>query len=118
MASAGRIEEIKESALGEISGAETTDDLEAVRVRYLGRSAELTELKKSIGSLPAEERKEVGKGVNVASGEIERKLQARHGELAVTEQEAKLREEAVDVTLPGVTRERGSLHPLYVSWTT
>ncbi|WP_047865556.1 phenylalanine--tRNA ligase subunit alpha [Rubrobacter aplysinae] len=111
MASEGRIEEIKRAALGEISAATTTDELEAVRVRYLGRSAELTEIKKSIGSLPAEERKVVGKGVNVASGEIERDLQSRREELAAAEQEARLRAEAVDVTLPGVTRERGSLHP-------
>jgi phenylalanyl-tRNA synthetase alpha chain len=111
MASAGRIEEIRQEALEAISGATSTDGLESVRVRYLGRSAELTELKKSIGSLPAEERKEVGRGVNVASGEIERELKARREELAAAEQERRLGEEAVDVTLPGVTRERGSLHP-------
>ena len=111
MASAGRIEEIRQAALGEISSAATTDELEAVRVRYLGRSAELTEIKKSIGSLAAEERKEVGRGVNVASSEIERELNSRREELAATEREARLRKEAVDVTLPGVRRERGSIHP-------
>jgi phenylalanyl-tRNA synthetase alpha chain len=111
MDSEGRIEEIKDAALAEISGADTTDELESVRVRYLGRSAELTELKKSIGSLPAEERKVVGKSVNIASGEIERELNSRREELAASEQESRLKEEAVDVTLPGVTREAGSLHP-------
>ncbi|MDN5697638.1 MAG: phenylalanine--tRNA ligase subunit alpha [Rubrobacter sp.] len=111
MASAGRIEEIRQAALDEISGAATTDELESVRVRYLGRSAELTEIKKSIGSLAAEERKEVGKGVNVVSSEIERELQSRRENLAAAEREARLKEEAVDVTLPGVARKRGSIHP-------
>ena len=57
MMTAGRIEELREEALTAVAAAKSTADLEQVRVKYLGRSAELTEIKKSIGSLPPEQRK-------------------------------------------------------------
>ena len=56
-----RIEQLKTEALSAVSSSVSTADLEDVRVRFLGRSAELTEIKKSIGSLLPEERKEVGR---------------------------------------------------------
>src|SRR4028118_1700788 len=111
MAGNGRIEELKNPALSAVRGAETTAALEEARVRYLGRSAELTEIKKSIGALPPEERREVGRSANLASREIEGALEARTEELSAAEREARLRAEAVDVTLPGVPHPRGHLHP-------
>ena len=82
-----------------------------MRVRYLGRSAELTEIKKSIGSLSPDERKEVGRSSNLASREIEAALDSRIGEVSAREREERLREEAVDITLPGVPFQKGHLHP-------
>jgi len=111
MAVNGRIEELKNAALSAVRGAETTAALEEARVRYLGRSAELTEIKKSIGTLSPEERKEVGRSANLASREIEGALEGRTEELSSAEREARLRAEAVDVTLPGVPHPRGNLHP-------
>ncbi|HEV2744697.1 MAG TPA: phenylalanine--tRNA ligase subunit alpha [Rubrobacter sp.] len=111
MAVNGRIEELKNAALAAVKGAETTAALEDTRVRYLGRSAELTEIKKSIGTLSPEERKEVGRSANLATREIEGALESRTEELSVAEREEKLRAEAVDVTLPGVQYPRGNLHP-------
>ena len=55
-----RIEQLKSEALSAVYSSASTADLEDVRVRFLGRSAELTEIKKSIGALAPEERKEVG----------------------------------------------------------
>jgi phenylalanyl-tRNA synthetase alpha chain len=106
-----RIEELKSEALSAVASAASTATLEGVRVRFLGRSSEITEIKKSIGSLPPEDRKEVGRVANLASREIEAALGERTGELAAEEREAKLRAEAVDVTLPGVPFPRGYLHP-------
>jgi phenylalanyl-tRNA synthetase alpha chain len=111
MAVAERIKELRNAALSAVGGAGTTAALEDVRVRYLGRSSELTEIKKSIGTLSPEERKEVGRTANLTSREIEGALEARTGELSVAEREARLRAEAVDVTLPGVPYARGNLHP-------
>jgi phenylalanyl-tRNA synthetase alpha chain len=106
-----RIEQLKTEALSAVSSSASTADLEDVRVRFLGRSAELTEIKKSIGSLLPEERKEVGRSSNLASLEIEAALGSRTEEVAAREREERLRAEAVDVTLPGVPFQRGHLHP-------
>src|SRR4028118_937801 len=111
MAVSERIEELKSEALSAIASSGSTAALEDARVRYLGRSAELTEIKKSIGSLSPEERKEVGRSANLASREIEGALEARTEELSSAEREARLRAEAVDVTLPGVPHPRGNLPP-------
>ena len=111
MAVNGRIEELKDAALAAVRGAETTAALEDARVRFLGRSAELTEIKKSIGTLSPEERREVGRSANLATREIEGALLYRTEELSVAEREQKLRAEAVDVTLPGAPYPRGNLHP-------
>jgi phenylalanyl-tRNA synthetase alpha chain len=111
MAVEERIEELKSEALAAVAAAGSTAELERVRVHYLGRSAEITGIKKSIGSLSPESRKEVGRAANLASREIERALGSRSGELLAEEREARLREEAVDVTLPGVAFPKGHLHP-------
>ncbi len=106
-----RIEELKSEAIFAVEAADSTSDLEGMRVKYLGRSAELTEIKKSIGALSPEERKAVGRDSNLATREIKEKLAYRTEELAAVEREARLKEEAVDVTLPGVEYPEGSLHP-------
>ncbi len=111
MAVTERIEELKGEALSAVAAAASTSDLEGVRVRYLGRSAEITEIKKSIGSLPVEERKEVGRTANLVSREIEGAIGEKSERLATDEREARLRSEAVDVTLPGLPFPKGHLHP-------
>ena len=111
MAVTQRIEELKAEALSAVANADSTAVLEAVRVRFLGRSAEITGIKKCIGSLPPDDRKEVGREANLASREIEEALSSRTGELAAREREARLREEVTDVTLPGVPFPKGHLHP-------
>jgi phenylalanyl-tRNA synthetase alpha chain len=111
MAVTERIDELKSEALAAVAAADSTAALEDVRVRYLGRSAEITGIKKSIGSLPPEDRKAVGREANLASGEIEEALTSRTGELLEAEREEQLRAEAADVTLPGVPFPKGHLHP-------
>ena len=111
MAVKERIEELKSEALAAVAAADSTAELERVRVHYLGRSAEITGIKKSIGSLSPESRKEVGRAANLASHEIEGALGSRISEILAEEREARLRAEAVDVTLPGVTLPKGHLHP-------
>src|SRR5215203_6831941 len=111
MAVVQRIEELKSGALSAVAAAGSTAALEDVRVRFFCISAATTEIKKSIGSLSPEDRKEVGRAANLASREIEEALRARTNELAAGEREARLRTEAVDVTLPGVPFPKGHLHP-------
>jgi phenylalanyl-tRNA synthetase alpha chain len=111
MAAVQSIEELREEAISAVVSAGSTTDLESVRVRYLGRSAWLTEIKKGIRDLPPEERREVGGAANRATKEIEAALAERLEALAATEREERLKGEGVDVTLPGVPYPKGSLHP-------
>jgi phenylalanyl-tRNA synthetase alpha chain len=111
MRAAERIEKLREEALSAIESASSTIDLESVRVKYLGRSAGLTEIKKSIRNLQPEERREVGEAANRATREIQAALERRLEASAKTELEEHLEAEAVDVTLPGIPHPKGSLHP-------
>ncbi len=108
-----RITELESEAISEITAADSTSQLEELRIKYLGRSAELTRTKKSIGNLPPDERKEIGASSNQASKKLEQAIAERADELSAVEREARLREEAVDVTLPGAPASlaKGHLHP-------
>ena len=98
---ADRIEEIRREATDAIGSADTTGELEELRVRFLGRKAELTQILRGISDLPKEERGPVGKAGNEARRELEALLESRSAELDASELGTKLAEGAIDVTLPG-----------------
>ncbi|MEK6277136.1 MAG: phenylalanine--tRNA ligase subunit alpha [Actinomycetota bacterium] len=97
-----RIEEIRREAEAAIAAARSTAELEDLRVRFLGRKAELTGILRGIAELPASERGPVGKAGNDARVGLESLIEARAGELDSAELEERLAEDRVDVTLPGI----------------
>src|SRR5215211_2127098 len=99
-----RIEEIRKEAADAIAAASTTAELEDLRVRYLGRKANLTQILRGIAELPAEERGPVGKAGNQARVALEAALGDRRTELEAAELERSVAEDAIDVTLPGTPR--------------
>jgi phenylalanyl-tRNA synthetase alpha chain len=106
-----RIAEIENEAASAIGLASSTQVLEEIRVRYLGRKAELTSILRGISELPAEERGPVGKAGNEARVRLERSIEERERELDASEIETGLSEERIDVTLPGSpARLPGHLH--------
>jgi phenylalanyl-tRNA synthetase alpha chain len=106
-----RIEEIRAEASSAIGAAGGTAELEELRVRYLGRKAELTAILRGIAELPAEERGTVGAGANEARKVLEAQLESRAGELDASELDSRLASDRVDVTLPGAPpRPVGHLH--------
>jgi phenylalanyl-tRNA synthetase alpha chain len=106
-----RIEEIAADATTAIEAAAGTAELEELRVRYLGRKAELTTILRGIAELPQEERGAVGGGANRARRELEALLDRRAFELDASELEVQLATDRVDVTLPGApVRPAGHLH--------
>jgi len=96
-----RIEEIRGEAAAAIGGAGSTAELEELRVRYLGRKAELTAILRGIAELPAEERGKVGGAANKARKELESTLEQTGERLDAAELEQRLLADRVDVTLPG-----------------
>jgi phenylalanyl-tRNA synthetase alpha chain len=106
-----RLEELGRAAEDEIASATSAAELEELRVRYLGRRAELTGVLRSIGALPAERRGPVGKQANAVRQALEELLGERATELEAGELDARLREDRVDATLPGdPPRPAGRLH--------
>jgi len=93
--------------------ADARDDasLENVRVRFLGRSGEITNVRRSIGTLPPPERPEAGKTINAAVADLEASLADAARALASRELERAL-QTTIDVTFPGGTPNMGSLHPI------
>jgi phenylalanyl-tRNA synthetase alpha chain len=96
-----RIEEIRREAADAIGGASSTAELEELRIRYLGRKADLTQILRGIAELPAEERGAVGKAGNEARRELESLLESRGAGLDASELGTRLAGDAIDVTLPG-----------------
>jgi phenylalanyl-tRNA synthetase alpha chain len=96
-----RIEEIRGEAATAIATAASSAELEELRVRYLGRKAELTTILRGIAELPAEERGPVGGAANKARKELEALLEASAGQLDASELESRLATDRIDVTLPG-----------------
>jgi phenylalanyl-tRNA synthetase alpha chain len=101
MSTLERISELREEARKAIAAAPGTAELEELRVRYLGRRAELTTILRGIAELPADERGAVGKAGNEARNALEELLGARGQELDAAELESRLAGDRIDVTLPG-----------------
>ena len=106
-----RIAQIRAEGEQAIGAAADTRSLEDVRVRFLGRKAELPNLLRSVAQLPADQRAATGKAANEARQALERAIQRREGELATTELQQRLEQDRVDVTLPAdPLPESGRLH--------
>jgi phenylalanyl-tRNA synthetase alpha chain len=106
-----RIEEIRAEAAAAIGGAQSSAEMEELRVRYLGRKAELTTILRGIAELPAAERGQVGSAANKARKELEALLKASAERLDASELDSRLVTDRVDVTLPGAPpRPLGHAH--------
>jgi phenylalanyl-tRNA synthetase alpha chain len=103
-------------ALADFAASADPASLEDSKARYLGKGGELSALQGTLKSLPAEERKAFGAAFNGAKTKIEAALEARRLALADAKLDARLKEEALDVTLPGRGRGRGGIHPVIRTW--
>jgi phenylalanyl-tRNA synthetase alpha chain len=96
-----RIAELRQQGEAAVAGAADTAALEDVRVRFLGRKAELPNLLRGVAALPPEERGAVGRAANEARRALDSAIEARREALESGELEARLAADVVDVTLPG-----------------
>jgi phenylalanyl-tRNA synthetase alpha chain len=108
-----RIQQLRTRAHGEIEAASSSEAVEELRVRYLGRKAELPQMLRSVATLAPEERGAVGKAANEARRALEQAIEARAQALDASELEERLKADTVDVTLPGTPAQPvGRLHVL------
>lgn len=106
------IQTLKTQALAAIAAADSPAALEAERVALLGKSGQLTALLKSLGTLPPEQRKAAGEAINAVRDAISTALAERREVLEHAALDARLAQEAIDITLPGRLAETGTLHPV------
>ena len=107
-----KIETLANLAPGSISEAKTLEELEALRLEYLGRKGTVTEILHSLAQVPAEQRPVLGKRANELKKEIERLIKAREAELENEQFDREIARHRMDVTLPGFKPWTGSIHPL------
>ena len=109
-----QLEAIRAQADAELKQAESQQALEELRIKYLGKKGALTAILKQMGKLSAEERPVIGQLANQVRASIENELAQRAAEVKAAEQQRRLEEEKLDVTLPGKRREMGAKHPLSI----
>ena len=107
------MQELKDKALKAIVEADSLESLEALRIKYLGKKGELTAILKQMGRLSAEERPIMGQLANQLRAELESSIETTRAKLETAALEAKLKLEAVDVTIPGDELKLGHKHPMY-----
>jgi phenylalanyl-tRNA synthetase alpha chain len=111
------MEELVRSAIAAIHAAQNSEDLEAIRVKILGRKGELAELSKDIGKLSPAERAERGKFINAAKQALESAYEGRKAEFERAALALRLDAEWVDLTVPAPGVRPGSLHPItQIQW--
>jgi phenylalanyl-tRNA synthetase alpha chain len=103
---------LQAEALRELGQVKTSQELNDLRVKYLGKKGPLTEILRGMGALSAEERPVIGQVANDVRGAIETRLEAMQEELRARETEERLGRETIDVTLPGRPLDTGAIHPI------
>ena len=110
-----QLETIKQKALAALAEAKESAELESLRVKYLGKKGELTAVLKQMGKLSAEERPVIGQLANDVRELLTAEIEAQKAKLEEIKLEARLKDEAVDVTIPGEEKKLGHQHPMYIA---
>ena len=108
-----QLEAIRKSALESVSETKAATDLEALRVKYLGKKGELTGLLKQMGGLSAELRPIMGQMANDVRAAVEKAIDEQSAILERRAMEQRLASETLDVTIPGKKLRMGHKHPMY-----
>ncbi len=107
-----QLKNIAQEAYNALEAASDMQQIDALRVKYLGKKGELTAILKQMGGLSAEERPIIGQLANEIRSKIEAAIAEKTSALKSAEVEHKLANEKIDVTMPGTRIEMGRKHPL------
>jgi phenylalanyl-tRNA synthetase alpha chain len=103
---------LKQEAQGAIAAIASLDELEQLRIKYLGKKGSLSQVLGGMGKLDASERPRIGASANEVKELIQTHLDQKKTALQSVQIEAQLKSEAIDVTMPGVWHPQGRSHPL------
>lgn len=109
-----QLENIRQAALKSLDELNIQQELENLRVKFLGKKGELTAILKQMGKLSTEERPIIGQLANEVRNTIEKAIEKKQTDLKAKEIEKKLQDEKLDVTLPGKRHILGAKHPLSI----
>ena len=110
-----QLNDIRVQALSAFEAAADLAALDALRVQYLGKKGELTAVLKQMGKLSAEERPVMGQLANQVRADLEAALETQGKKLEAAALEQRLKDEALDVTIPGKSVKAGHRHPMYIA---
>ena len=109
-----KIKNLKEQAMKKLEDIKNAQDVENIRVEFLGKKGEVVEILKNLKNVEQEKRKEVGEKANILREEIEKMIETKKEEIKEKEYEAKIKNaEKIDITVP-VDENIGSLHPITI----
>ena len=106
------ISSLSKKSKSKLKGANDLKTLEENFINLLGRNGEINLLLKNLGNLPQNQRKKSGKALNELKTSLEEIFQARRTSLKEKIFSEELKRDSLDVTLPGVKAEPGTLHPV------
>ncbi|MHC1682324.1 MAG: phenylalanine--tRNA ligase subunit alpha [Clostridiaceae bacterium] len=107
-----KLEQIKNLALNELKNSSKKEEIEAIRVKYLGKKGELTTILRGMGGLSAEERPVVGKIANEVREALEGAIESALSDIKSKEKEERLKSEVIDISMPGKKNPIGNKNPL------
>lgn len=107
-----KLQSIQQTALDAIENSNNLEELDDIRVKFLGKKGELTQVLRGMGKLPKEERPIVGQVANEVREKIEKELNGVKDRLKEAQKNAKFKEEKIDISMAGKKRNIGHRHPL------
>lgn len=107
-----QLTQLQEEAVKAIAATTNLEELEQLRVNYLGKKGQLSQILRGMGKLSPEERPRIGGLANEVKELLQTNLDNQRQALQQAEIEARLKAETLDVTMPGVSRSLGHIHPI------
>ena len=107
-----KLVKIEQEAASAIGCASSVKEVEDIRVRYLGRKGEVQEMLKLLPSLPEDTRPKIGQLANDIKNKIKLLVDEKAALISNAEVSKKLKQEKLDITLPGTGIIKGSIHPI------
>jgi len=107
-----QVKKIKENAISEIAKVNCLNELNDLRIKYLGKKSEFTQILRGMGALSAEERPIIGNLVNEVKTELEQNIKEKEKAIKLEELEENFKKEKLDVTMPSKKSQLGTIHPI------